>query len=350
MARRQTRASVAALNRRVTIAGGGLAGLSLAIALRHRQVPVTLLEAGSYPRHRVCGEFISGVTRTTLENLHIAPHLATAARHRTFSWSDRGKIIHRGELPEPALGISRHSLDCKLAGEARSLGCDLRTGHRAKPRPADGFVWAAGRRPLPGKWIGLKAHLRDLPVASDLDMHLGSNGYLGIAGVEDGWLNVCGLFRIDRTLAAKGPALLPAYLEAGGNHALAAAIRAARWRETSFTAVAGFDLGMQKEIPGVLPLGDARCIIPPFTGNGMSMAFQSAEAAVAPLHAWSAGSAGWCETSRLVDDRLRRKFSLRLRAAGLLHPLLLTASGRALLRTLASFHALPIRPLLPILR
>ena len=44
----------------ITIIGGGLAGLSLGIGLRQNGVPVTIIEAGQYPRHRVCGEFISG--------------------------------------------------------------------------------------------------------------------------------------------------------------------------------------------------------------------------------------------------------------------------------------------------
>ena len=39
----------------IRIAGGGLAGLSLGIALRLRQVPVVVHEALHYPRHRVCG-------------------------------------------------------------------------------------------------------------------------------------------------------------------------------------------------------------------------------------------------------------------------------------------------------
>jgi len=50
----------------ITIAGGGLAGLTLGIGLRQRGVPVTLQEGGRYPRHRVCGEFISGRGQETL--------------------------------------------------------------------------------------------------------------------------------------------------------------------------------------------------------------------------------------------------------------------------------------------
>ena len=44
----------------IQIVGGGLAGLTLGIALRKSEIPVTIWEAGHYPRHRVCGEFISG--------------------------------------------------------------------------------------------------------------------------------------------------------------------------------------------------------------------------------------------------------------------------------------------------
>ena len=63
--------SLAPLKNPITIAGGGLAGLSLGIALQSRGVTVTLHEASTYPRHRVCGEFISGVSEETLETMGI---------------------------------------------------------------------------------------------------------------------------------------------------------------------------------------------------------------------------------------------------------------------------------------
>ena len=48
--------------REIEIVGGGLSGLSLGIYLRRRGVPVRILEAGAYPRHKVCGEFVCGVS------------------------------------------------------------------------------------------------------------------------------------------------------------------------------------------------------------------------------------------------------------------------------------------------
>ena len=45
----------------VRIVGGGLAGLSLGIGLRRAGVSTEIFEAGDYPRHRVCGEFVTGL-------------------------------------------------------------------------------------------------------------------------------------------------------------------------------------------------------------------------------------------------------------------------------------------------
>jgi flavin-dependent dehydrogenase len=350
MARSEARDRLENLKREITIAGGGLTGLSLASALRLREVPVTVLEAGTYPRHRVCGEFISGVSSETLATLGIAQLLADARQHRTLAWHESGRPIHRDQFNEPALGISRYLLDERLRQHVAALGGEIQTLHRARPEPQDGLLWTAGRRPRNGQWIGLKAHVRNLPQDADLEMHAGTNGYAGLAGVEDGWTNVCGLFRIDRAIDASGADLLPAYLAAGGNHELASALRGAEWREGSFSAVAGFELGRQTPLPGLLALGDAESMIPPFTGNGMSMAFQAAECAVGPLSAWSRGEQSWQDAANTVRTAVTRRFRRRLAVAGALHPVLLNAGGRSLLQSLASARLLPFQPMLALIR
>ncbi|MCB9898586.1 MAG: NAD(P)-binding protein, partial [Planctomycetes bacterium] len=64
--------------RPITIVGGGLAGLTLGIALRRHDVPVLLDEAGRYPRHRVCGEFVNGRGREVLRALRLEAGLLAA--------------------------------------------------------------------------------------------------------------------------------------------------------------------------------------------------------------------------------------------------------------------------------
>ena len=351
MARRDSCGSVAALKTSLVIVGGGLAGLSLAAGLRMRGVGVTVHEAGHYPRHRVCGEFISGVERSTLEALGIAELFDDARLHRSVVWYHGDQRIHENCLPAPAYGMSRYRLDLRLVQRVEHLGGDVRQGHRG-PRQGDpGTVWAAGRMAAESPWIGLKAHFLNLPMSADLEMHVGKNGYAGLAGVEDGRVNVCGLFRLDRARRGKGSALQLDYLRAGGLGALADRLAHARPDEGSFKGVSALQLGWQEtEHPGLFSIGDAAAMIPPFTGNGMSMAFQSAESALDPLTAWSTGDCSWPEAIAVIQTSLRQRFSGRLRAAALLQNLLGHPVGRGLMNSLGRSGLLPFRPLLALVR
>ena len=322
-----------------------MTGLSLAIALRGNGKHVILHEAGTYPRHRVCGEFISGVSAETLETLGISQPLADASRHHTVTWFSGNKTLRKNTLPSPALGISRHLLDDRLQALATNLGVEIHTKSRQKPRPHEpGIIWSAGRKPTTGTWIGLKAHIRGIASTADLEMHSGPHGYLGTTPVEDGWNNVCGLFRIDKNIKAKHADLLPAYLRKNGNTDLATAIESAEWREDSFTAVAGFELGIQQPTPGILSLGDSHSIIPPFTGNGMTMAFQSAEIALPHLLSYANKEQSWLETCEAINAGLASHFKKRLTTAKLLHPFLFSKKARPLLKHI------PLSPILNLVR
>ena len=53
-------------------------------------------------------------------------------------------------------------------------------------------------------------------------------------------------------------------------------------------------------------------IIPPVTGNGMSMAFESAESAIDPLTAYSRGDLSWRQAQQLVAAACNSAFARRL--------------------------------------
>jgi len=335
----------------VHIIGGGLAGLSLAIGLRGRGVPVVVSEAGQYPRHRVCGEFISGVSDATLDRLGVSPAFDHALAPRTIAWKYRGRPVFAGVMPEPARAISRHCLDERLVRIFVNAGGELRTGVRIDDARGEGRVRAAGRpKSATATRIGLKAHVRGIGLEKDLEMHAGSNGYAGLVETGDGWINVCGIFRTDRSLRGQGVGLLAAYLESGGSHVLAGMLRDAEVRKGSFSTVAGFEPGRQIARAGELCIGDADRMIPPFTGNGMSMAFQSAEAALDPLVAWSRGSIGWQQTCNIIRKSLDCRFRKRMAAAQWIEPLLAREDAACAISTLASAGALPFATALSVVR
>lgn len=328
------------------IIGGGLAGLSLGLALQRAGVPVTIYESGHYPRHRVCGEFIAGLSEDTIATLGLEPHLHDALLHHDVAWFSDGRLTNTQTLPSPARALSRHRLDARLAGAFIAAGGRLLTGTRiADADRAVGRVITTGRRRARTPWIGLKIHALDLPTACDLELHLGNQTYLGVTRVEDNRVNLCGLFH-RQSLTGHGSSLLLTYLRHSGLAPLADRLAGARFDEESFSAVAGIDFDQRVFVePGSVSLGDASAMIPPFTGNGMAMAFQSAAVALAPLLAYARAECDWVTANRSIHTALRRRFRTRLATAGWLHPFLLQPPRQRWLTRLAASNLLPLRAL-----
>lgn len=325
--------------RRVEIIGGGLAGLALGVGLRTRGVPVTVREAGSYPRHRVCGEFITGLDAETRSLLQLDAALEGAQSANRVSWRDQQGEIFVHQLPEPALCLSRHTLDARLAERFIHLGGELLTGQRGPSAPHEGRVLACGARPDPASpWIGLKQHFLGLELGADLEVHLGQGAYIGLTKVDARTTNVCGLLprpgRRERcTLVDR--------ITAAGLADLARRVAAADPVEGSACAVAGLSYGATSAAPEALALGDRQGLIPPFTGHGMTIAMQSAACALAPLVSWSRGAADWLATTEAVRQAWRRRFRYRLGWARSFHPWLLHPSAQWLLGHLGRTGLVP---------
>ncbi|MFT3867174.1 MAG: hypothetical protein QM715_01630 [Nibricoccus sp.] len=331
----------------VRIVGGGVAGLSLGIALRRAEIPTEIFEAGDYPRHRVCGEFIAGLSDDTIKLLGIRPIFAGAVVHRSVTWFVQERPVGRQKLPSPALGLSRFALDDRLATLFVAEGGILSVKTRFKSTtPEEGVVWACGHRNGEGSpWLGLKLHARDLTVEGGLELHLGEGAYVGLSSVEDGWVNVCGLFRRRRCLSfARGDAL-SAYLVACGLDALAERLESAKIRPESRCAVAGLSFDQRVKEDVHLRLGDACAMTPPFTGNGMAMAFTSASLAVAPLVRWARGEQTWATTKHKIHELLRDKFRVRLVSAATLHPFLTNRTLQSPLKRIKHAELLPLTTL-----
>jgi menaquinone-9 beta-reductase len=301
----------------ITIVGGGLAGLGLGILLRRREVPTTVIEAGSYPRHRVCGEFMSGRGGALLREL--LPQLRVT-EGRSVRFSTGGKASPEFALPERALCVSRHVLDAALAAEFQRLGGELKTGRRwTGAWNTPGTVRATGRRLLPEQsgWVGFKVHAENLAMDTDLELHFSSAGYVGISQLPDGKRNVCGLLRREALPADCRANPLGAFHPVLGDR-----LKYSRIDLASCSSVAGLTLQPPRwEKSGEFSLGDRIALIPPLTGNGMSLALESAFLAAEPLEVFARGRAGWHEISERFSQLCKRQFGRRLRISSILQKL-----------------------------
>jgi flavin-dependent dehydrogenase len=162
----------------------------------------------------------------------------------------------------------------------------------------------------------LKAHATGVALEADLEMHFHADAYVGLCGIEDGRVNVCGLFRSRTPLSdvrrtwmerLRGPAGSP----------LRERLGVGVFDPVSFSAVAALPLGGGRRAAGVgavgdVRIGDARGMIPPVTGNGMSMALEAAVLTAPRLAAWSRGEIPWDRVRKETDPEWERTFGGRL--------------------------------------
>ena len=183
------------------------------------------------------------------------------------------------------------------------------------------LVRASGRRKSDRReWIGLKAHFHGLETREDLELHIGGAGYVGISKVENERTNVSGLFKLNKSCKGQKLELLLSYIQASGLTALADRLRSVEADEDSFCGVTALDFKRYLNSPSEFCLGDAQGMICPFTGNGMSIALESAELATAPLIEFSKGETSWSKAIREYNHMASRKFAGRLHASTQLHP------------------------------
>jgi len=326
----------------ITIVGGGLAGLTLGIGLRQQKIPATIIEAGKYPRHRVCGEFISGRGEEILRELGLRERFldAGAIRAQTAVFFSPVASSPIRKLPLSALCLSRFAMDDLLAKEFRGLGGELRQNERRRGNEfGEGIVRATGRQlqATENGWrrFGLKIHARRVPLEADLEMHVARNGYVGLCRLSDGKVNVCGLFRRHINEVESGQHAFDLLRGAPGT-ALHQRMKSTEFDENSFCSVAGLSLRPRRaQEKTECCIGDALTMIPPVTGNGMSLAFESARLAVEPLVAFSRGEMSWAQAQQAVARLCDEVFARRLAWARFLQWLIFSPIMRSSLCSVA---------------
>lgn len=344
-------------SRDVVIIGAGPAGSALAATLAQQGWDVLLVEREAFPRHKVCGEFLSPEAQSTLHNFDL--HKVITALHPVpitqAKLVTRHGLALQTPLPGCAWGLSRYALDRTLADAAIACGVDLQTGKivtsyeqtgkgyvvhlqgqaGATRVPSRAVIAAGGRhtgaglppqaRTLDRKFlaVGVKAHYVGVLMPPTVELFFFPGGYVGVSPVEDGRVNVCLLAsytafaragkRIESMLAACA-AWNPAFGQrlAGGEFIADAAV-----------AVAPVDV-YRPAAPwaGIACVGDTAAMIPPLCGDGMAMALRSAELCAPLAHDFLAGSSSLSTWAECYTQAWHAEFDRRLRMGRLLQRLL----------------------------
>ena len=117
---------------KIVIVGAGPAGASLAIRLAKNGFDVCLIEREKFPRHKLCGEFVSPECLIHFEDLGVLEEMFSIGGDRitqTVFYAPSGRNV---SVPsewfgnaQGALGISRAEMDFRLLEKARSVGVQV---------------------------------------------------------------------------------------------------------------------------------------------------------------------------------------------------------------------------------
>jgi flavin-dependent dehydrogenase len=323
-----------------------VAGSSAAHVLAQWGWDVVLLEQHEFPRHKVCGEFLSPEAQASLKAMGLyrpVKHLSPALIERAKLVSRTG-LAARMVLPGQAWGISRFALDAALASAAEESGADLQVGAMvtAVTQTEKGFevavrskygstliraraVLAAcgrySRRNLPPKarsrrpaYVGVKCHYEGVTMPPQVELFFFPGGYAGVGPVEGGRVNLCLLApQAAFGQAGKGIQSMLAWA-IGQNRELARRLAGGRSLTETEVAVAPVDIH-RPAAPwdGIACLGDTAVMIPPLCGDGMAMALRSAELCVPLAHDFLHGHLSPAAWAAAYQSAWKREFSRAVR-------------------------------------
>lgn len=298
-----------------------------------------MIEREPEPRHKVCGEFLSG---EALEDLHalgidVASLGAVPIDYVRLAAARRAA---EAPLPFPAASLTRKALDTALIAEAIAAGVRVERGRSVQLLSRttsniwqatldDGTVCeaptvflATGKHDLrgharpkdPDRWVAFKTYFRLAPAQADelaraSELMLYPGGYGGIQPVQGGIANLCCVvqqrhlarlsFRWENFLAK---------MQQDCPH-LAMRLAGAEPLLDKPIAITHIPYGYVRRTSenGLYCIGDQAAVIPSFTGDGISIALHTARRAVAAYLA--------SEPAPLFQARLRSALLPQMRLA-----------------------------------
>lgn len=290
----------------VLIIGGGLAGLTAAIHLSQKDLKVLLIEKSDYPRHKVCGEYISNEILPYLSWLGVDISQLNPTHISKFEFSSNDGKNATTELPLGGFGVSRHTLDHFLYQKALADNAvilkdtvtnivfdhDIFTVTTSEQTLTAKIVLGAfGKRSnvdqvlnrnffnKKSAWLAVKAHYSG-NIDNDLvALHNFNGGYCGVSKVENDILNICYLVDYATFKQYKNIEEYQQNVLYKNKHLKSVFENSTLLFEKPLTiSQISFDKKQAVE-NHILMIGDTAGLIHPLCGNGMAMAIHSAKIA-----------------------------------------------------------------------
>lgn len=327
----------------IIIIGGGLAGLSAACSLSQKGRQVLLLEKSDYPRHKVCGEYVSREVLPFLSSMGFNPFEIGAVEISEFSLFDEKGNRVDSALPLGGFGLSRYAFDHGLYKLALNSGCEVRKERvtnilsnkgqfEVQTRSGRHFtakvvLGAFGKRsnldksldrPFMNKkapYLAAKYHVRGEFPAERVGLYHFDGGYCGVSMVENGELNICYIVDYERfkkhgdlegfenTVLRQHPSLGPILRNSTMSFDRQLAISQISFENKS------------RAERDILMMGDTAGMIHPLCGNGMAMAIASAQMASDLVDQYLAGKIDRNELTANYGKQWHSKFGNRMQAS-----------------------------------
>ncbi|MDR6555362.1 NAD(P)/FAD-dependent oxidoreductase [Paenibacillus qinlingensis] len=304
----------------VAVIGAGIAGSVMAKSLADHGWNTVLFDRKAFPRHKVCGEFLSPESLAMMKKLGLREAVAALKPSKikqTTLILSRGKRLQIA-LPGTAWGVSRYQLDTVLHQAALRSGVQVQTetmvsavqpvergfvietkqqgeAHEYHARAVIAACGAIGLstlnkhlqrdvvKAIPGAHLGVKSHYEGIDMRGVVELYFFEGGYLGLSPIEEGRVNMAALLERGKFPDAE-KSILGLIEAASARHSkLSERLSSARAVPGTQVAVSPVKLTSKPMAWNEMPcLGDAAMMLPPLCGDGMSMALRSA-ALCAPL-------------------------------------------------------------------
>jgi menaquinone-9 beta-reductase len=308
----------------VIVVGAGPAGSSTAFFLAERGADVLLLDRARFPRDKVCSEYLSPQASRILEAMgalekveaagaaQLAGMMVRAPSGESFRGHFAAAHGFRG-FRDIGLALRRTILDSILLDQARAAGARVREDTRVVDLVRDDqgrvggvvvandegrrdtiaarlVVGADGLRSIVSRRLGLArrsrwpsrialvAHYSGVAGMGEVgEMHVDRCGYLGLAPVGDGLINVAIVVPVSRAkeLAGARAEFFEEWIDERPH--LRERFAGAR-QMTPVRATGPFASAVRRAwAPGVAVVGDAADFFDPFTGEGIYSALRGGE-------------------------------------------------------------------------